>query len=240
MITKNKIEMIPRAPQPFSHTVNVTSKTSDIEHNLAKNSIQIESYKHTSFAKVTYDVPEDTYINNPTRTPLASLLIKGDNENEYVLNFNNTNHEIMYVVNEYGEIFIGTRPFDVRRPHPTLLGQPDPKALCAGLLKIQDKLIFKVDLASGHFQPIALAIESALRAFGRLPESIYHKNFLGFCSFDGKHSIKPAFTRFRATQARQLNTENSMKKLKELFENGKIKQYAYIKALIKIEEREKK
>ena len=89
----------------------------------------------------------------------------------------------MYVVDESGEIIIGTRSGQ-RMPHPTLVGGADPQVRAAGIVDIRGGRIYSVDNASGHFKPGAESLENAQNAFSQLPPGSFHKDFQGYRRFD--------------------------------------------------------
>ncbi|MDQ1920684.1 SpvB/TcaC N-terminal domain-containing protein [Massilia pseudoviolaceinigra] len=91
----------------------------------------------------------------------------------------------MYVVNEDGQIIMGTRGGLVdgvrqRMPHPTLVGGAEPQVQAAGMVDIRGGRIFSVDNDSGHFRPSAESLQAAAAAFGRLPDNAFHRAFQGF------------------------------------------------------------
>lgn len=99
-----------------------------------------------------------------------------------------TNHEgkpmngnYTYVVKEDGELVIAKRNGRGREgkatPHPTLIGDKDPKVKIAGMVTFQDGKIVKYDNESGHFKPNVKSMPEADKAFSDLPSTAFHKNF---------------------------------------------------------------
>lgn len=99
--------------------------------------------------------------------------------------------QFMYVVDDAENIIIGTRARNVPGfeqfnglPHPTLVGGSGPKVRAAGIIDIRGGRIYSIDNASGHFRPGAGSLEAAERAFRKLPDRVFDKNFQGFLPFD--------------------------------------------------------
>ncbi len=114
------------------------------------------------------------YLKNPTAKNVKSMVknpsgtLKLDGSSGVV------NGKFMYVVDESGELVVGTRatgipPFNGRAPHPTLIGGSNPTVKAAGIVEFRGGKIFKVDNASGHFKPLNSSLESA--------ETIFRHNF---------------------------------------------------------------
>ncbi len=179
-------------------SVNPGSLENDVTHSNAT-----KYYGHLPLPANTPQtgIPVYTYIHVGIR--IEELFL--ENDGLYKLNLTSKpGVEIMYAINTQGVIYISTRPMDIHRPHPTLIGGTEPEALGAGLLKIQDGLIKEVDFGSGHFRPTPLALESVFRAFSRLPESIFHVEFLGFSTNDKRcQKIIPAFTRLTGIRIKE-------------------------------------
>jgi hypothetical protein len=115
------------------------------------------------------------YITNPTAKNLAGLLTDSGK-----IGGKQISGQFMYVVDDAGNIIIGTRAGQ-RMPHPTLIGGANPQVRAAGIVDIRGGRIFSVDNASGHFKPGSGSLGAAEEAFRRLlPDSAFHKNFQGF------------------------------------------------------------
>lgn len=117
----------------------------------------------------------DGYTINPTATKLIDAV-----SGNYIEGKDN-NRIYTYVIDGYGRIIIGHRNGNGSRgdptPHPTLLGGKDPKVKVAGLLDVRGGKIYSYDDRSGHYKPSAKSLEAADKAFGKLPKSLFHKNF---------------------------------------------------------------
>lgn len=118
------------------------------------------------------------YIKNPTAQNLSSLLTESGR-----IGSKQMSGRFMYVIDESGNIIIGTRAGQ-RMPHPTLIGGADPKVLGAGIVDIRGGRIYSVDNASGHFKPGAGSLDAARKAFGKLLDSAFHRNFQGYLPFN--------------------------------------------------------
>jgi hypothetical protein len=141
---------------------------------------------------------EIRYVPNSTATNLNDALVPPGNGNpEHKLTntfgFPQGNVEVMYVITRDGQIVLGTRPHDVRRPHPTLVNEPDPEILSGGTISMKDGLIYEIRDDSGHFQPTYAGVEALLRAFSHVPRSLFHQNFQGFKPFQAR-PILPDFS----------------------------------------------
>jgi hypothetical protein len=125
------------------------------------------------------------YLKNPTAQNLSSLVTDSGK-----IGGKNTNGQFMYVIDEQGQIIIGTRGKDaltgqtLHMPHPTLVGGADPQVLSAGMIDIRGGKIFSVDNVSGHFKPDASSLQVTQKVFqDLLPGNVFHKNFKGFVPF---------------------------------------------------------
>lgn len=101
--------------------------------------------------------------------------------------------ELMFVLTRDGELVFGTRPEDVRRPHPTLVGSTDPEVLNGGTISIQNGLIKEIRSDSGHHQPGGHGMEALLGAFKGVPQSLFHPDF-SFKPY-GADPIKPEWAK---------------------------------------------
>lgn len=118
------------------------------------------------------------YIQNPTARNLTSMLTDAGK-----IGGKETSGRFMYVVDEAGDIIIGTRAGQ-KMPHPTLVGGANPQVQAAGIVDIRGGRIYSVDLESGHFKPTAEALGAAERAFGKLPKSAFSKDFQGYLPYE--------------------------------------------------------
>ncbi len=120
---------------------------------------------------------ETGYKKNPTVKNLDDTItsqgIKIDVDGK------NANGSFMYVIDENGNLLIGTRNGG-KMPHPTLIGGTDPKVQCAGMIEIRKGKIVMVNNASGHYKPSAKSLKIVEKYFDSLkltnPE-IFAKNF---------------------------------------------------------------
>lgn len=122
------------------------------------------------------------YVSNPTRMVFGEAIERGGPAHQLVPALRNpgANIEVMYVITRAGELVFGVRPHDVRRPHPTLVGEDDPEVLGGGTILMRDGRIVRVRADSGHHRPTGLGTEAMLLAFSRLPRSLFHPDFEGF------------------------------------------------------------
>jgi hypothetical protein len=90
--------------------------------------------------------------------------------------------QFMYVVDDSGQIIIGTRAGQ-RMPHPTLVGGANPQVRAAGIVDIRGGRIYSVNNASGHFKPGAGSLTAAENAFGALPSRAFHRDFRGYLPY---------------------------------------------------------
>lgn len=86
---------------------------------------------------------------------------------------------LTYVIDEHGNIIVGKRNgrgFDgPATPHPTLIGEKNPKVKMAGILKVENGKIVKYDNQSGHFKPNEKSMKEADKAFGKLSKNLFKK-----------------------------------------------------------------
>ena len=121
------------------------------------------------------------YKLNPTTKNIDDYISESSN---YVKD-KNFNGKFMYVIDEKGNIIIGTRNNEYF-PHPTLIGGENPKVLSAGIVEIRGGKIYKIDNASGHFKPGAGSIDISKSFFDQLPEKVYSQDFQGYEDFSIK------------------------------------------------------
>jgi hypothetical protein len=126
-------------------------------------------------------VPE--YVSNPTARTGGQALSQG--RLHPALGQIGPGTELMWVVSGSTGLTFGTRPANVRRPHPTLIGGVEPQLTSGGTITPRSNRILEIRDDSGHFQPGRSGIESSLQAFHRLPSEAFHPAFQGFRPFGG-------------------------------------------------------
>jgi hypothetical protein len=117
------------------------------------------------------------YQLNPKLQNLESLLDPSGKLGGKTLSGN-----YMYVVDDQGAVYIGTRAGQ-HMPHPTLIGGEDPTVLAAGEIDIRGGRIYSINNLSGHFQPSPQSLGTMYRAFSRLPDTAFRRDFQGFRVF---------------------------------------------------------
>jgi hypothetical protein len=122
---------------------------------------------------------DGVYKVNPTAQNINNLVKPGSN---YIGN-SKMNGKYMYVVDQKGNIIIGTRAGG-HMPHPTLVGGANPQVKAAGIVEIRGGKIYKIDNASGHFKPGIEALDAARDAFSNLPSNVFHKSFQGYVPYE--------------------------------------------------------
>lgn len=120
-----------------------------------------------------------SYVKNPTARRLADLITESGR-----IGSKQMSGRFMYVVDQNGDIIIGTRGGQ-RMPHPTLIGGENPQVRAAGMVDIRGGKIYSVDNASGHFKPGPESLRAAEEAFNKLPPSVFRRDFRGYLPFDG-------------------------------------------------------
>jgi len=124
------------------------------------------------------------YTVNPTAKKLLDLVTPSGK-----IGSKNMNGRYMYVIDNQGNIIIGTRGKKsngdtLHMPHPTLIGDENPQVKAAGIIDIRRGKIFEVDNASGHFKPESESLQIAEQTFrSTLPPKVFHKKFNGFVPF---------------------------------------------------------
>jgi RHS repeat-associated protein len=119
-----------------------------------------------------------SYIRNPTAKLVTEII-----DSSGKIGGKTMSGQFMYVIDGGGSIIIGTRAGQ-RMPHPTLIGGRDPMVLGAGIVDIRGGKIFSVNNASGHFKPGEGSLDAARKAFGRLPQNSFRKDFKGYLSYE--------------------------------------------------------
>jgi hypothetical protein len=120
-------------------------------------------------------------VSNSTSQPLSGLLRatrQGNVSSRGLGGAKRLDGDFMFVVDEQGQIMIGTRA-GRRMPHPTLIGG-DPTVRGAGIVRFRAGKIVGVDNASGHFKPGPQAMEAIQQAFSRFPSSAFGEGFIGY------------------------------------------------------------
>ena len=98
----------------------------------------------------------------------------------------------MYVIDSEDNIIIGTRTRGFTEngkgfPHPTLVGGKNPQVQGAGIIEIRGGKIYKIDNASGHFQPGVESLERTEKIFHeKIPSKYFSNDFEGFKTYDNK------------------------------------------------------
>ena len=121
---------------------------------------------------------ETGYTRNPTTVNARENVREGvivDHEGKPM------NGSYTYAVKENGELVIGKRNGNGKdgktTPHPTLLGDKEPRVKVAGMVTMSNGKIVKYDNESGHFKPNDLSMPEADKAFSQLPDTVFHRNF---------------------------------------------------------------
>ena len=91
----------------------------------------------------------------------------------------------MYVVNINDNIIIGNRAtgqiINGGLPHPTLIGEIDPKVQGAGIVNIREGKIIKIDNTSGLFRLDSSSLGKVEKLFlNKVPDKYYDRKFEGF------------------------------------------------------------
>lgn len=185
---------------PPSYPVVTLSMQNDLRTVSSDFPLRMIASRHPLLPNLPDDYfSEVEYVPNITATQIhRAIEPPGTRSPEHTLRadfaFPGGNTEVMFVVTRSGELIFGTRPHDVRRPHPTLVGTRDPEVLAGGTISMMDGLIHEVRNDSGHHQPGFAGLEAILKAFSRLPRSLYHGGFKGFKAF-GAPAVIPEFAR---------------------------------------------
>jgi hypothetical protein len=142
---------------------------------------------------------DGTYVKNPTAKNLTDIITPAGN-----IGGKGRTGKHMYVVDESGNIIIGTRGTEKIRdangnivkkqqhmPHPTLIGGKDPRVQGAGIVFIERGKIRRVDNESGHFRPGEGSLEAARDTFEQLPDKTFHQEFEGYAPYDKGHEPLP-------------------------------------------------
>lgn len=87
------------------------------------------------------------YINNPTARNLAGIVTDSGK-----VGGKQMSGQFMYVVDDAGDIIIGTRAGQ-RMPHPTLVGGANPQVRAAGIVDIRGGRIYSIDMHLGTSSP---------------------------------------------------------------------------------------
>jgi RHS repeat-associated protein len=117
---------------------------------------------------------DGSYQTNPTRMAFADLEVTPGGKLKHGGQL--LNGQYMYVVDQNGQILLGTRSGS-RMPHPTLVGGVDPRVQAAGIMDIRGGKIHGIDTASGHFKPSAASLDAVERALSDVDRKVFAKNF---------------------------------------------------------------
>ena len=72
-------------------------------------------------------------------------------------------------------------------PYPTLLDRKNPQVQGAGIIEIRGGKIYKIDNASGHFQPGTESLKRTEEVFReKIPSKYFSNDFEGFKIYDSK------------------------------------------------------
>ena len=72
-------------------------------------------------------------------------------------------------------------------PYPTLLDRKNPQVQGAGIIEIRGGKIYKIDNASGHFQPGTESLKRTEEVFReKIPSKYFSNDFEGFKTYDNK------------------------------------------------------
>ena len=138
----------------------------------------------------TFKLFENGYVKNPTAQNITNYI-------------NNTNYlgtggkkgalngQYMYVVNINDNIIIGNRAtgqiINGGLPHPTLIGEIDPKVQGAGIVNIREGKIIKIDNTSGLFRLDSSSLGKVEKLFlNKVPDKYYDRKFEGFIPYEKK------------------------------------------------------
>ncbi len=148
------------------------------------------------------------YIKNSSATPLSSVIKNGKVGGGF------ENVTVMYVVDDKGEVWVGKRQGQ-NMPHPTLIGGKAPQVQAAGMVKIRDGKIVRIDNHSGHFRPPRSSLSSALKSFLKLPKAAF-KNFSAeSVHVDGNGAeTRKAFNSLRMLKLKSFNPSKALNRIK--------------------------
>ena len=167
-------------------------------------SVQNEVVKEFNNSKLYDVVPEMSEIDMQRGTLVNNSYIKNPSAKDITKYVNNTNYlgtggkkgalngEYMYAIDANNNIIIGNRVTNqvVKKhglPHPTLLGGKNPQVQGAGIIEIRGGKIYKIDNASGHFQPGTESLKRTEEVFHeKIPSKYFSNGFEGFKTYDNK------------------------------------------------------
>ena len=172
------------------------------KNNSTYTHVQNEVVEEFNNSKLYDVVPEMAEIDMERGTLVNNSYIKNPSAKDITTYVNNSNYlgtggkkgalngEYMYIIDTNNNIIIGNRVTNqvVKKyglPHPTLLGGENPQVQGAGIIEIRGGKIYRVDNASGHFQPGTESLKRTEEVFReKIPEKYFSNGFEGFQTYD--------------------------------------------------------
>ena len=172
------------------------------KNNSTYTHVQNEVVEEFNNSKLYDVVPEMAEIDMERGTLVNNSYIKNPSTKDITTYVNNSNYlgtggkkgalngEYMYIIDTNNNIIIGNRVTNqvVKKyglPHPTLLGGENPQVQGAGIIEIRGGKIYRVDNASGHFQPGTESLKRTEEVFReKIPEKYFSNGFEGFQTYD--------------------------------------------------------
>ena len=174
------------------------------KNNSTYTSVQNEVVEEFNNSKLYSVVPEMAEIDMERGTLINNSYIKNPSAKDITTYVNNSNYlgtggkkgalngEYMYIIDSEDNIIIGTRTRGFTEngkgfPHPTLVGGKNPQVQGAGIIEIRGGKIYRIDNASGHFQPGAESLKRTEKIFhDKIPNKYFSNDFEGFKTYDSK------------------------------------------------------
>ena len=174
------------------------------KNNSTYTSVQNEVVEEFNNSKLYSVVPEMAEIDMERGTLINNSYIKNPSAKDITTYVNNSNYlgtggkkgalngEYMYIIDSEDNIIIGTRTRGFTEngkgfPHPTLVGGKNPQVQGAGIIEIRGGKIYRIDNASGHFQPGAESLKRTEKIFhDKIPNKYFSNDFEGFKIYDSK------------------------------------------------------
>ena len=175
-IIRRNFSSIPDSMPATAFGVNEDSMKKDLDTNIATN----VGTEETKLIR---------YGHNPTIQHSCNALNPLSHRLHPSIGSPNAGVEIMWVLTSERGLVFGTRPLNIRRPHPTLVGGIDPEVISAGTIDVANNQILEIRDDSGHFRPGFPGLELALRAFNALPVDVFHPFFRGFVHYKSRQAI---------------------------------------------------
>jgi hemolysin len=182
----------------------LASKGAFYKNNSTYTSVQNEVVEEFNNSKLYSVVPEMAEIDMERGTLINNSYIKNPSAKDITTYVNNSNYlgtggkkgalngEYMYIIDSEDNIIIGTRTRGFTEngkgfPHPTLVGGKNPQVQGAGIIEIRGGKIYRIDNASGHFQPGAESLKRTEKIFhDKIPNKYFSNDFEGFKIYDSK------------------------------------------------------